>query len=188
MAKIKVIKQNTVAGDNFLLFKITDFLDVEGKNRTWSYAERPNKRKAVVVVPLSSKRDFVLLIRQFRVPMNQYVIEFPAGLMEENEAIEECSIRELEEETGFNGKILQISPLLCTSAGLTSETIYLVLVEIHEAAGCQNLEASEEIEVLKIPIKDAQQKLLQYSKAGDMIDSKVWTFLGLCSLTATCQD
>jgi ADP-ribose pyrophosphatase len=42
-----------------------------------------------------------LVISQFRPPLNAYSIEFPAGLIDEGETIEEAARRELAEETGF---------------------------------------------------------------------------------------
>lgn len=179
MSKIKILKQETLAFDHYLLFKNAIFLDTNGKEHHWSYVERNNSTKAVVVVPVTPNHNEIILIRQFRIPLNGYVIEFPAGLMEQDEEIQSCSLRELEEETGYQGKIIQISPVLSSSAGLTSELIYLVLVEISGSAKPQNLESSEEIEVLRISLKDARPALLKHSQQGDFIDSKVWAFLGM---------
>lgn len=47
-------------------------------------------------------KDRIVLIRQYRYPINQYIYELPAGLVEKSETTEEAAARELKEETGLN--------------------------------------------------------------------------------------
>lgn len=52
--------------------------------------------------------------RQFRPPAGRVVIEFPAGLVDPNETLEECALRELREETGYVGELVggEMKPLI----------------------------------------------------------------------------
>ena len=50
----------------------------------------------------TTKDDKIILIKQFRYPLNEIIYEIPAGKMDvANESFKSCAIRELEEETGF---------------------------------------------------------------------------------------
>ena len=62
--------------------------------------QRPD---GVIIYSLyGEKRDKVVLIRQFRYPINGYIYEFPAGLVEPGEDYHKAAVREMKEETGLN--------------------------------------------------------------------------------------
>ena len=134
----------------YLSFCKRGFLDKEGKKREYEFVERNNDQKAVVLI--GEKDENLLLIKQYRVPICDYIIEFPAGLIENNENIEDAAIRELLEETGYNGKIKEISPITLTSAGLTTEQVYFLKIDILSYSG-SNCESSEDIEVIWVDKK-----------------------------------
>lgn len=56
--------------------------------------------------PNDSATHEVLLEKQFRPPAGKVVIEFPAGLVDPSESLEECALRELKEETGYVGEVV----------------------------------------------------------------------------------
>jgi len=59
-----------------------------------------------------------IIIEQFRPPVNAYVIEMPAGLIDPKESIESTAFRELEEETGYKAdSVIEISPLMVCDPG-----------------------------------------------------------------------
>src|SRR5438128_1097670 len=102
-----------------------------GHQGRWVYASRKSgpgegrRVDAVVMVPVLhevGKPSRLVMIREFRIPINGYSLAFPAGLLEEGETVEECVRRELMEETGLEvTRFRRISPPLYSSTGLTDE-------------------------------------------------------------------
>lgn len=96
--------------------------------RTWESAERLTRPKgtdldAVGVAAIlqdPTNPDFeprIVLQKQWRPPVDATVIEIPAGLMDPNESPETCAIRELKEETGYVGEVMEdptfsVSPVM----------------------------------------------------------------------------
>lgn len=67
-----------------------------------------------------------MIILQFRPPVNAVCVEFPAGLIDEGETPEEAAVRELKEETGYVGKVCELSPSLSCQPGMTNATIQVL--------------------------------------------------------------
>jgi len=60
-----------------------------------------------------------IIIEQFRPPVDSYVIELPAGLIDPKETVESTAFRELEEETGYKAEsVIDISPLMVCDPGM----------------------------------------------------------------------
>lgn len=97
------------------------------------------------------QKDRVVLIRQFRYPVNDYVYEFPAGLVEPGEDMLEAGIREMFEETGLNftpvdGK--SFSRPFFTTVGMTDESCGTVFGYCSGDPTSANQEGSEDIQVI----------------------------------------
>uniref|UniRef100_A0A8C0J5C0 Nudix hydrolase 5 n=1 Tax=Chelonoidis abingdonii TaxID=106734 RepID=A0A8C0J5C0_CHEAB len=93
----------------------------------------------VSVIPVLQRTlhyDCIVLVKQFRPPMGGYCLEFPAGLIEGNESPESAALRELEEETGYKGDVVECSPAVCLDPGLTNCTTHLVTVTINGDDAC----------------------------------------------------
>ena len=72
---------------------------------------RKNKPDGVILYGVyGENRDRVVLIRQYRYPLGDYVYEFPAGLVEEGEEMTAAGIREMYEETGLTFTPLDAGP------------------------------------------------------------------------------
>ena len=67
-----------------------------------------NEPDGVVIYSLyGEQQDKVVLIRQYRYAINDFVYEFPAGLVEKQEPYKEAAVREMKEETGWSLRLLQ---------------------------------------------------------------------------------
>lgn len=82
---------------------------------------------AIVIVPYFEREDKYLMIEQFRDAVRQSLWEFPAGLVKGNETPEQTAQRELQEETGYMAKKLEIVGEYYTSPGFTNELHHLCL-------------------------------------------------------------
>ncbi len=78
---------------------------------------------AVVIVPINHENN-VILIRQFRYPVNEVLLEAPAGTIEKEESPENCARRELQEETGYLPRKLEYLGQFWTAPGFCDELIY----------------------------------------------------------------
>jgi len=91
------------------------------------------------------------LIKNYRIPVEQYCIEFPAGLLDKaNENPEEAARRELLEETGYTGEVfVPIAPFASSVASLSNHAYPFVVVNATKIAE-PALEDSEDIEVIEV--------------------------------------
>ena len=116
-----------------------------------------NKADGVMIVPVTEEDEFVIL-KQFRPAINDYIYEFPAGLVDDGEEIIESAKRELFEETGLVAKSVEmiLNPSY-TSVGMSDESVAVVKAIVSGKVTTENAEDDEEIEVLKIKKSDAKE-------------------------------
>jgi len=129
------------------------------------------------VVAAMFPNDDVLLIRQFRYPMQREIFELPAGKLDAGEDPQHCAARELSEETGYRAATFQKLTALMTTPGFCSEVLHIYLAT-DLIDGVQRLEQGEEtIDVMRVPIREA----IRMCADGEISDGK--TIAGL-TLTA----
>ncbi|MCP4425912.1 MAG: NUDIX hydrolase [Chloroflexi bacterium] len=132
----------------------------------------------VAVVPVLG--DAVILIRQFRIAINQHIQEIPAGRLEGDEEPAFRARAELEEEVGYRAGRLELAHSYFSSAGFTNERMHIFLAfDLEKTA--QNLEFDERIETAVIPIHEIPGKLA----SGEIEDAK--TIIGLRALLARLE-
>lgn len=78
---------------------------------------------AVAILPVDG--DEIVLIRQYRAAIDAWILEAPAGTLEEGEAPEVCAARELVEETGYAAAEFEDLGAIYTTPGFTDEVIHL---------------------------------------------------------------
>lgn len=121
---------------------------------------------AVGIIPLLS-RNKIILLKQYRFPVNKVIYEIPAGTLEEGETALNCAKRELEEETGYKArkmiKILEFH----TAPGYSTEKLHLFLAT-NLTKGKFSPEADESMKIEIFTLKEAYQLL----KKGKIVDAK----------------
>lgn len=132
------------------------------------------------VVPVLAGGD-VLLVRQFRYPMQEYILELPAGKIDDGEPPEETAARELIEEVGYKaGRLTKIAECYSTP-GFCDEKLHIYVAEDltpAEAAG----DHDEDLEVVRLTRAEVQEHLRQ----GRFRDAK--TIIGIQHLLLQNRD
>ena len=93
-------------------------------------------------------RDKLVLIRQFRYPINGYVYEFPAGLVEQGEDMLEAGIREMYEETGLHFEAIGTAKPFFMTVGMTDESCGTVFGYCSGEPTAAHQEGTEDIQVV----------------------------------------
>lgn len=96
-----------------------------GKVASREYIKHPG---AVAVVPITQEGNIVL-VRQYRYPIGNVLLEVPAGKLDKGEEPDICALRELEEETGYVAKSIKKIASIYTTPGFTDEVIHLYIAE-----------------------------------------------------------
>jgi ADP-ribose pyrophosphatase len=125
----------------------------------------------VGIVAIDEKMD-VYLVKQFRYPYKQNVLEIPAGKLNKGENPKECGERELLEEVGVVAKSFVELGEIYPSPGYCEEIITIYLATDLEQKK-QNLDEDEFLEIVKLPFA----KALEMAANGEIKDAK--TVVGL---------
>ena len=111
------------------------------------------------------QKDQVVLVRQFRYPVNGYVYEFPAGLVEPGEDILEAGIREMYEETGLQFEAVSCSQPFFMTVGMTDESCGTVFGYCKGKPSNTHQEGSEDIQVV-IADRSECRRILQEERVA----------------------
>ncbi len=114
----------------------------------------------------------LLLIRQFRYPIQKYIFELPAGKLDSNQPPLETMMRELEEETGYRAASMEYECSFYTSPGISDEVIYLFTAR-GLVRRSQRLEEGEHITVEANTLAECVEKI----RTSQIMDAK--TILGI---------
>lgn len=171
-----------VASTKWLALHTLKWTDQEGQARQWDMATRTTKHSAdhadaVVIIPLLRNHENgqvdTLLVEQYRPPVRQTTVEFPAGLIDAGETVEQAALRELREETGYVGEACKVPPVssraLCMSPGLCDETVHVVLVEVdlsnpyNHGTPKPELDHGEHCTVKRVNLQEGMKKILDQS-------------------------
>ncbi len=175
---MEIISKKTVWKGNFMSAVEITYRDAHGTVRTWEALERVGIGGIVVMVGVTPA-GAVVLEKQFRPPMGRDVIELPAGLVEPDETMEDAARRELIEETGWQAGKLEFLAEGPISTGASTESLRAYLCTELQQVGKNGGDDNEIIEVIEIPLDDAQQFLRDQQKKGVLVDLKVFGLVEL---------
>ena len=125
-------------------------------------------------------RDKVVLVRQYRYTIGDFVYEFPAGLVERGEDYRGAAVREMHEETGLVFKPLDVDPMFeeprFTTVGLTDESCATVYGYADGEISDRYLEESEVLEIV-LADRDEVRRILREEKVAIMCAYQLMHFL-----------
>ena len=121
---------------------------------------------SVAVVPLDVHSN-ILMVRQYRKPVEQELLEIPAGLLEPGEEPEAAARRELQEETGYTAQRIEPLVQFFTSPGFCDEEMHTFLA-MGLVAGRPNPDEDEQIKLVPVPLADVPEMI----RRGEIRDGK----------------
>ncbi len=133
-----------------------------GYETTHDVVEHPG---GVALLPIDAK-DAVLFVSQYRHAIGRDLLELPAGTLDEDEELEACAQRELQEETGYRAGSIERLGGFYSAPGYSTEYIPAFLcTDLTES----RLDGDEDaIDVVRVPFKDA----LSMVARGEIEDAK----------------
>ena len=142
---------------------------------------RENTPDGVIIYSLyGEKRDKVVLVRQYRYTIGDYIYEFPAGLVEPEEELHEGAVREMHEETGLKFTPLKVDPAFekpyFTTIGMTDESCATVYGYAEGEISKDAQEDSEEIEVV-LADREEVKRILKEENVAIMCAYQLMHFL-----------
>ena len=140
--------------------------EVELSNGVTSTREVIEHKPAVVVLPFEAP-DRVYLIRQFRKPIEQILLEAPAGIMDDGEDPLVAAKRELQEETGFTATEWTSVGGSYTAPGFCDEYLHFYIASGLEKGGV-NLDHDEQIEVVSYTLSEMDELI----RTNQIVDGK----------------
>lgn len=127
--------------------------DVKGKDTS-----------AVIILALNKEHTEIVMNKEFRMAVNDFVYNLPAGLIENEESVEKAAARELYEETGLSLiKVIDVLLPSYSSVGFSNEKTMMVICEAEGDFDVSNAEDCEEIEPLWVS-KERAKEILKSDK------------------------
>ena len=154
--KETLVSGETVYDGKFLKVRRDIVCLPDGKHTAREYFRHPG---AVVVLPLFDDGT-VLLERQFRYPLNQVFIEFPAGKLEVGEDPLLCAKRELRQETGYSASQWQFICTIHNATAYSDEHLDLYLARGLQLGESQ-LDDGEFLDVFTLPFAELMEWIRQ---------------------------
>lgn len=111
-----------------------------------------------MIVPITKNKE-VIFVKQYKHGIGEVCVEFPAGRIENGSTAQAAAIAELSEETGIaasESDLIELTVLL-TEPSKSSVKVYGFLITNVEITQKQELEETESIEILKIPISELDE-------------------------------
>lgn len=145
---IKVSSESLVENNRIIIKEKIFKSNVFNGEASYYTLEFPNWAN---VVPVTKNMD-IILIKQYRVGIEDFCIEIPGGTGEIGENPEIVAERELLEETGYKCEELQFLNKVSANPALNNNFVFGYLGINAELVQEQNLDEHEDIEIIKVPI------------------------------------
>ena len=126
----------------------------------------------VVIIPITEGKKLIM-VTQFRYPLQKILLEFPAGKLEKNEEPLDCAIRELKEETGYSSENVSKLGEIYTAPGYCTETLHIYIAKELEPGEHNREEGESGMIIHQFTIEEIEEKI----KTKEITDAK--TICGL---------
>lgn len=164
----KTIDSNTVYEGSVIKVRVDTVEVSDGKLASRDIVEHPG---GVGIIAVSAKGNLIL-VKQFRKPLDNLLLEIPAGKLNYNEDHYSCGVRELEEETGYSAGSFTYLGYFHPTPGFCDEKLHLYYAtDLKE--GKANPDEDEFLTVEEIPFEIAVKMVL----SGEIKDAK--TLIGI---------
>ncbi|MGE8204406.1 NUDIX hydrolase [Heyndrickxia sp. NPDC080065] len=161
----KTLSTEKIFDGKVIRLQVDDVELPDGKTSKREIVKHPG---AVAVLALTSENK-IILVEQYRKPMDRALVEIPAGKLEPGEEPELTARRELEEETGYDCEGLEHIISFYTSPGFADELIHLYLAKgIKKKENPKSADEDEFVELLEVTIEEA----IQLVKEQKIYDAK----------------
>ena len=135
-----------------------------GNKAVREVAEHPG---GAVVVPVTSDGKIVM-VTQHRFPVNQVLLELPAGKLSKGEDPLLCAVRELEEETGYKSDNVKLLGSIYTTPGYSTEKLWIYLAKDLKPGDHNREEGEFGMQVFEYSIEEVEKKI----NSGEIVDGK----------------
>ncbi|OBZ08084.1 MULTISPECIES: NUDIX hydrolase [Bacillales] len=158
----ETIKTEPIFEGKMITLQVDTVALADGRTATREIVKHPGA--AAVMALLDGK---LLVVEQFRKPLEKFQIEIPAGKLDPGEDPLTAAARELEEETGYRSDDLKLLSAFYTSPGFADEKLYIYFTDKVEQ-GVQNPDEDEDLKVEAITLEQAEA----YIQEGRISDAK----------------
>lgn len=164
----KTIKETLIYSGNYLNLMNVEVELPNGNKTNRDIIKHPGACAIIAFLDESS----IILIEQFRKPLEKNILEIPAGKINKNEEPILCAHRELEEETGYKAKDMTYLGSIATAPGFCDEIIHLYkATDLY--IGTKSCDEDEFTQVKIVHLDEVKRMI----KQGEIIDTKTISIL-----------
>jgi ADP-ribose pyrophosphatase len=120
-----------------------------------------------VVIPIKDDGK-IILVKQFRYPLQTTLIELPAGKLEKGEDPLKCAVRELEEETGYSAEEIKKIGEIYTAPGYCTEILHIYSAKGLRPGNHHREEGEQGMEIIELTLEEIEKMII----SGKINDAK----------------
>jgi ADP-ribose pyrophosphatase len=160
----RIIKSEVLHRGKVFNTKVDQIEYNSGNRAVREVAEHPG---GAVVVPVAEDGK-IIMVAQHRFPVDQVLLELPAGKLNKDEDPMYCAIRELEEETGYKSENVKEIGSIYTTPGYSSEKLWIFLAKDIKPGNHNREEGEYGMEVVEFYLKEIEEKIIN----AEIVDGK----------------